>query len=79
MLNCFPNHLEASTYALEQDAQGMIDSSDTSFDNLWASERALAEGCSKRAAKNVSTLAVPLSYVILTFDRALQSTCQQLQ
>lgn len=32
----------------------MIDSSDTAFDYIWASERALAEGCSKRAAKEVT-------------------------
>ena len=54
LLTCFPNHLESAIYNLEEDAHGMIDTSDTSFDDLWASKRALAEGCSKRAMDEVS-------------------------
>ncbi|RMY59892.1 hypothetical protein D0865_01818 [Hortaea werneckii] len=49
--NCFPNHLEAAASTIEENAHGMIGTSDTSFDYLWASKRALAEGCSKRAAE----------------------------
>ncbi|KAI7490048.1 hypothetical protein KC351_g838 [Hortaea werneckii] len=51
VLNCFPNHLESAARTIEEHAHGMIGTSDTSFDYLWASKRAMAEACSKRAAK----------------------------
>ena len=54
MLTCFPNHLDAAAWSIETNALGMIGASDISFDNLWASQRALAEGCSKRTAEEVS-------------------------
>ncbi|KAK4540432.1 hypothetical protein LTR36_009178 [Oleoguttula mirabilis] len=73
MLTCFPNHLEAAAYSLVEQAYGMIDSSDTSFDNLWAGKRAVAEGCSKRAAeegigKHMSTAPVARDIVEI-FER----------
>ena len=52
-LSCFPDHLAAAAWSIEEDAHGMIGASDTSFDYLWASKRAMAEGCSKRAADEV--------------------------
>ncbi|KAK5125923.1 hypothetical protein LTR85_011278 [Meristemomyces frigidus] len=72
-LSCFPNHLEAAAHTLEEQAFGMIDTSDTSFDNLWASKRAIAEGCSKRAAekgigKHMSTVPVARDIVEI-FER----------
>jgi hypothetical protein len=54
MLNCLPNEFEAAAWSIEEAAHGFMDASDTSFDYLWASKRSLAEGCSKRAAKDVS-------------------------
>ncbi|KAI7477580.1 hypothetical protein KC357_g4537 [Hortaea werneckii] len=51
VLNCFPNHLESAASTIEEHAHGMIGTSDTSFDYLWASKRAMAEACSKRAAE----------------------------
>ncbi|GAB1739660.1 hypothetical protein NU219Hw_g4605t2 [Hortaea werneckii] len=51
VLNCFPNHLEAAASTIEGNAHGMIGTSDTSFDYVWASKRAMAEGCSKRQAE----------------------------
>ncbi|RMX88077.1 hypothetical protein D0869_01892 [Hortaea werneckii] len=50
VLNCFPNHLEAAASTIEENAHGMIGTSDTSFDYLWASKRALTEGCTKHMA-----------------------------
>jgi len=58
LLTCFPNHLEAAVAALEEDAHGMIGTSDTSFDNLWASKRAMAEGCSRRTAEEVGSACI---------------------
>ena len=54
MLTCFPNQLDAAAWAIEESAHGMMGTSEIAFDNLWASKRALAEGCSKRAAEEVS-------------------------
>ncbi|KAK5727750.1 hypothetical protein LTR17_012512 [Elasticomyces elasticus] len=51
LMTCFPNRIEAAVYGLEEEAYGYIGTSDTSFDNLWASKRAVAEGCSERTAK----------------------------
>jgi len=53
LLTCFPNHLEAAAHSIDEDAHGMIGTSDTSFDYLWASKRAVVEGCSRRAAEEV--------------------------
>lgn len=52
-LRCFPNHLDAAIWSIEQDTLGYMDTSDTAFDNAWASHRAMAGGCSTRAAKEV--------------------------
>ncbi|KAH9838837.1 TAP-like protein [Teratosphaeria destructans] len=62
-LSCAPNHLEAARQAIEEDAHGFIDSSDTAFDYIWARKRAWADDCSRRAAaqgigKHVSTAPV---------------------
>ncbi|QIW97717.1 hypothetical protein AMS68_003235 [Peltaster fructicola] len=51
-LQCFPNHLELATWVIEQRAVGYIGDTATSFDNLWSRYRAVAEGCSQRAAKD---------------------------
>ncbi|KAK3722014.1 hypothetical protein LTR37_002830 [Vermiconidia calcicola] len=51
ILTCFRNRLDAAAWSIAEDAHGMIDTSDNSCDNLWASKRALAEGCSKKAAE----------------------------
>ena len=56
MLSCFPNALEAAKWSIEEAAHEMMDTSDTSFDYLWASKRAMAEGCSRRAVKEVSPI-----------------------
>jgi len=53
LITCFPNRIEAAVYSLEDSAHGFIGSSDTSFDNIWASKRAVADGCSKRMAEQV--------------------------
>jgi pimeloyl-ACP methyl ester carboxylesterase len=49
---CFPNYLEGAAHAIEEDSHGYIGESDTAYDYIWASKRALADGCSKRAAEN---------------------------
>ncbi|OTA23439.1 hypothetical protein BTJ68_14891 [Hortaea werneckii EXF-2000] len=51
VLNCLSNRLEAAASTIEENAHGMIGTSDTSFDYVWASKRAMAEGCSKRGAE----------------------------
>ncbi|KAK5175454.1 uncharacterized protein LTR77_000593 [Saxophila tyrrhenica] len=51
LFTCFPDHLAAAAWALEEDANGFMDTSDIAFDNVWASKRAMAEGCSKRWAE----------------------------
>lgn len=53
-LTCFPDHIAAAAWAIEDDARGPMDTSDVAFDNMWASRRALVEGCSKRVAEEVS-------------------------
>ncbi|KAI7682811.1 hypothetical protein KC319_g806, partial [Hortaea werneckii] len=73
VLNCFPNHLESAATTIEENAHGMIGTSDTSFHYLWASKRAMAEGCSKRVteegiAKHMSTASVARDIVEI-FER----------
>ncbi|TKA78278.1 hypothetical protein B0A55_04752 [Friedmanniomyces simplex] len=73
ILTCFPNRIEAAIYSLEEEAHGYIGTSDTSFDNLWASKRAVAEGCSKKTAeegiaKHMSTATVARDIVEI-FER----------
>ena len=46
---CFPDYIKATTYGLENTATGLFDSSDASYDVLWAKIRAMASGCSKRS------------------------------
>ena len=53
LMTCFPNHLDAAVAAIEDSAHGMMDTSDVAFDILWASKRAVADGCSKRLAEQV--------------------------
>ncbi|KAF2767835.1 hypothetical protein EJ03DRAFT_328854 [Teratosphaeria nubilosa] len=72
-LFCAPNHLEAARQAIEEDAHGFIDSSDTAFNYLWARKRAWADDCSRRAAsqgigKHVSTAPVARD-IIEIFER----------
>lgn len=55
MIPCYPDRLAAGGAQIEQEAQGYIGSSDTSFDNLWAFERAKADSCSQRAIDNVNS------------------------
>jgi len=59
LLTCFPDRIEAAIYNLEEEAHGYIGTSDTSFDNLWASKRAVADGCSKRMADEVRMITRP--------------------
>ncbi|KAK3068675.1 hypothetical protein LTR53_013562 [Teratosphaeriaceae sp. CCFEE 6253] len=73
LMICFPDRIEAAIYSLEEEAHGYIGTSDTSFDNLWASKRAVAEGCSKRMAeegiaKHMSTAPVARD-IIEIFER----------
>ncbi|KAK0838667.1 hypothetical protein LTR03_011845 [Friedmanniomyces endolithicus] len=73
LLTCFPDRIEAAIYSLEEEAHGYIGTSDTSFDNLWASKRAVADGCSKRMAdeglaKHMSTAPVARDIVEI-FER----------
>nr|OQO23566.1 hypothetical protein B0A51_09204 [Rachicladosporium sp. CCFEE 5018] len=74
---CQPDSIAAGKWQIETNAYGYIGTSDTSFDNVWASRRALAEGCSKRyveqaringIAKHVSTAAVARD-IIEIFER----------
>lgn len=51
-LTCFANENEATAWKIEQIANGLIGTSITAYDRVWASQRALAEGCSNRAAAN---------------------------
>jgi hypothetical protein len=54
-IRCFPDTVAVAQWQIEQHAYGYIGTSNTSFDNLWASQRALAEGCSRRLADEVTT------------------------
>ena len=45
----------------------MLGTSDTSFDNLWAGKRALAEGCSKRAAEEVRDFSAQIAINEISF------------
>lgn len=54
MVTCFPDQHAAAAWDLESAGHGYIGSSDTSFDYLWASKRALARGCSERLKKEAS-------------------------
>jgi hypothetical protein len=52
-IGCHPDRLAAAAAAIEHYHLGYIGSSDISYDNRWASERAKAESCSQRAIDNV--------------------------
>jgi len=52
-MGCFPDSVAAAVWQIEQHSFGYIGTSETSFDNVWASRRAMAEGCSKRLAEEV--------------------------
>lgn len=54
LILCYPDRLAGAAAKIESSAHGYIGTSDTAFDNLWASKRAVAESCSKRAIDDVS-------------------------
>ncbi|KAF2814581.1 uncharacterized protein BDZ99DRAFT_434284 [Mytilinidion resinicola] len=50
-ISCFPNSFSRQSWITQADAEGMLGSSDVSFNWNWRRARALAEGCSKELAK----------------------------
>ncbi|KAF2500930.1 proteinase [Lophium mytilinum] len=50
-ISCFPNSFSRQSWITQADAEGMLGSSDASFNWNWRRARALAEGCSKQLAK----------------------------
>jgi hypothetical protein len=48
--SCFPNSLTRHAWHLQSDAEGILGSSERSFDTLWARSKALAAGCSQMQA-----------------------------
>ncbi|KAK6430388.1 hypothetical protein LTR95_013460 [Oleoguttula sp. CCFEE 5521] len=57
---CQPDSIAAGKWEIETNAYGYIGTSDTSFDNVWASRRALAEGCSKGYAEQARVVVIPV-------------------
>lgn len=45
---CQPNALERALFDLENEAIGLLDTSEASFDAHWTRQRIVAESCSKR-------------------------------
>ena len=45
---CQPNALAGALFDLENEAVGLLDTSEASFDALWTRQRSQAESCSKR-------------------------------
>ncbi|KAK4628571.1 uncharacterized protein CLAFUR5_04612 [Fulvia fulva] len=73
ILSCFPDHTTAAAHNIAEETYGWFNTSNIAFDNLWASKRAVAEGCSRRAnsdglAKHISTAAVARD-VVEIFER----------
>ena len=44
--SCFPNVAARDAWALQAQAEGVLESSDIAFHNIWARTNALSEGCS---------------------------------
>ena len=49
--SCHPNALAGTLFDLENEAIGLLDTSEASFDALWTRQRTLADSCSKRIVK----------------------------
>ena len=81
MIACHPDRLAAAAAQIEAEVHGYMGSSDIAFDNLWASQRAVAESCSQRAIDNVSDLSLTFGEKVtgLTFYRVSACTWTQRQ
>ena len=53
-ISCFPDMLSRNVWNLQSRAEGIIGTSETSLENLWARANALGEGCWRMAGNSMS-------------------------